>query len=84
MLRYQMTSDNGGRILPGTITLHTTEMPSIRGIRMTPYLYESCIFTPTDSEVLEVYFTLAEAIEGHKKLALKYGLMYHREDILED
>jgi len=84
MLRFQMTSDNGGLFFRETIKLCTTEMPSIRGIRLTPWLYESCIFTPTDNEVVGTYFSLSEAIEGHKMLTEKYGLGNMQEDVIED
>lgn len=36
--------------------------------------YESCLFGPTELEVLAKYNTLADAIEGHRKLAAKLGL----------
>ena len=36
--------------------------------------YESCLFGPTESEVLAKYSTLADAVEGHHKLAARLGL----------
>ena len=83
MLQYQMTSDNGGVFKEASIKLCTTEMPRFRGMPAVPYRYESCLFSPSDSEVVGRYDTLAEAVEGHKRLSEKFGLSNFREYVME-
>ena len=57
--------------------LSTVELPriSISDLEY-GYLYETCIF-PDDreSEVLEQYYTQEQAIAGHEKYRIKYGLV---------
>ena len=71
--RFQLISDNRRIFADPTVTLSTVEMPVLPHIDL-GYRYESCVFTQTDSDVLERYQTLAEAIEGHAKWAKKFGV----------
>ena len=71
--RWQMVSNNAGWLCPASIELSTVEMPQLFGHSI-GYRYESCLFTPNESEVVARYNTLAEAIEGHTRLSKKYGL----------
>lgn len=64
---------------PDRITwLSTVELPMIGanlGIEI-PERYETCYFNADlDSEVLEVYHTLEEAIAGHERYRVLYGLV---------
>jgi hypothetical protein len=83
IMQYQMISDNGGVFKQASIELRTTEMPRFRGMPAIPYRYESCLFSPSDSEVLGRYDTLSEAVEGHNRLSEKYGLSNFREHVME-
>ena len=73
MNRFQMISDNGGIFKEPTIELSTVEMPRFSGYDP-GYAYESCLFTPEDSEVLARYQTRSEAIAGHVELEKKFNL----------
>jgi len=59
----QMKSNNAGWLRPATLELSTVELPFCTN----DFPYESCLFSGTDSEILERYKTLQEAIEGHIK-----------------
>lgn len=67
MDRFQIVASKGD------LRLYTTKMPNIPGFNL-GYLYESCLFTDEDSEVLGRYQTLSEAIVGHNRLKSKLGL----------
>lgn len=73
MNRFQMISNNGGIFKEPTVELSTVEMPKISGFDL-GYSYESCLFSPGDSEVLARYQTRAEAIAGHVELEKKFNL----------
>ena len=73
MNRFQMISNNGGIFKEPTVELSTVEMFKISGFDL-GYSYESCLFSPGDSEVLARYQTRAEAIAGHVELEKKFNL----------
>lgn len=69
----KVTSDNGKAFKAPTVVLSTVSLPQLKGVRMPQY--ESCLFSVDgSSEVVDVYFSFADAMEGHKSLSLKYGL----------
>jgi spore coat polysaccharide biosynthesis protein SpsF (cytidylyltransferase family) len=70
---WQLISDNAGWIRPASVVLSTVEMPRIKDFDF-GYRYESCLFTGSDSEVLERYNTVSEAVRGHRELTRRYGL----------
>lgn len=75
--RWQMVSDDCVWMFPAELRLSTVEMaPGWRDDF--GYQYESCLFRHHNSEVLERYSTLEEAIKGHRKLAEKYKLKNER------
>ena len=63
---------------PATVELYTSRMPQVFRIN---YEYETCIFTNNDSEVLDRYNSLSDAIEGHIKLSKKYNLRSISDEI---
>lgn len=71
--RFQMISHNGGRFTRRTVELSTVEIPPVHGITAN-YRYETCVFTGNDSEVLERYNRLSDAIRGHAKWCNTMGL----------
>ena len=73
--RMRMLSNNGGVFKEATIKLSTVEMPLIPGFN-SEYAYESCLFSPGESEVLARYQSRSEAIAGHVALAKKFNLPY--------
>lgn len=79
--RWQMISRDGDlfNVLRDTQTwLSTVELPDFGfpedDSRHARYRYESCLFTPSESQVVARYQTLSEAVEGHTRLAKKYNL----------
>lgn len=72
MQKWQMISHNGGILTPKTIELSTVEMPHVSAT--VGYRYETCVFTAIDSEVLERYDTLVDAIKGHARWCDVMGL----------
>lgn len=68
--RFNLIATNAGYCKEATIKLSTIviDFPG-----MEKY-YESCLFSGKDSEVLLTYFTMAEAVIGHNKLAMHLGL----------
>ncbi len=73
MNRFQMISNNGGVFKEPTIELSTVELPHVPGFDL-GYAYESCLFSPGESEVLARYHTRSEAIAGHVELEKKFNL----------
>jgi hypothetical protein len=73
--RMKMFSTNGSLFKEATIELSTVEMPRFSGLEM-EYAYESCLFSPGESEVLDRYQSRSEAIAGHIALAKKFNLPY--------
>jgi len=73
MNRFQMISNNGGIFKEPTVELSTVELPQLPGFDL-GYTYESCLFSPGESEVLARYQTRTEAIAGHVELAKKFNL----------
>jgi hypothetical protein len=73
MNRFQMISNNGGVFKAPTIELSTVELPHVPGFGF-GYTYESCLFSPGESEVLARYQTRAEAIAGHIELEKRFKL----------
>lgn len=73
MNRFQMISNNGGLFNDATVELSTVEMPRLPGLSVT-YAYESCLFSPGESEVLARYQSRSEAIAGHVELEKKFKL----------
>jgi hypothetical protein len=73
MNRFQMISNNGGVFKEPTIELSTVELPHVPWIEF-GYMYESCLFSSGESEVLALYQTRSEAIAGHVELAKKFNL----------
>ena len=73
MYRFQMISHNGDLFNDATVTLSTVEMPRLPGLNVA-YPYESCLFSPGDSEVLKRYQSRSEAIAGHVELEKKFKL----------
>ena len=71
--RWHLDTNNGGWLRPATIRVSTVEMPRIKDFDF-GYRYESCLFTGSDSEVLERYNTVSEAVQGHRRLTVQYGL----------
>lgn len=71
--RWQMLSNNGGWLKQPTVELSTVEMPQIKGLDL-GYRYESCVFTDGDSDVVERYDTVVDAIAGHQRWCRKLGL----------
>lgn len=69
--RWQIRSSDKVWMFPADTVLCTTEMPSFLDLE---YKYESCIFTREDSEVLDRYQTLEDAIKGHELLEAHYEL----------
>ena len=74
MNRFQMISNNGGIFKEPTIELSTVELPKVPGFDIGKWTYESCLFSPNESEVLARYQTRSEAIAGHVKLEKKFNL----------
>lgn len=70
---FQMISNNGGIFKEPTVELSTVEMPRMPGIDL-GYTYESCLFSPRESEVLARYQSRSEAIAGHVALEKKFKL----------
>jgi len=64
-----MVSHNGMFFKQGNVYLSTVQLPISIG-----YIYESCIFTDEDSQVVGKYNSLSEAILDHVKLRHQYGL----------
>jgi hypothetical protein len=73
MKRFQMISNNGSVFKEPTINLSTVELPQMPGFDF-GYTYESCLFSPGESEVLARYQTRSEAIAGHAELVKKFNL----------
>ena len=71
---FQLLSNNAKCFKAPTVELSTVKLPSYA--RYAPK-YESCLFSADDSEVLAQYHTLSQAVEGHAKLAIQYGLTNH-------
>ena len=67
---FQLISDNASFLREATIELSTVGWKMPRG----QHMYESCLFTGNDSEVIEAYKTMAEAIAGHQRLSAMYKL----------
>ena len=53
-----------------TVELSTTHLPLL----VDNFMYETCLFTVDESEVLDRYATLGEALANHARLERKYGL----------
>lgn len=65
-----LVSHNGGWFTPWTLQLRTSKLPcAIDGC-----WYESCLFSRTDSEVLERYESLIDAVGGHALYSMQFGL----------
>ena len=58
------------RLKRATVELSTVRLP----FRHSGGIYETALFTESDSEVLERYETACEAIEGHRRYKRQYGL----------
>lgn len=71
--RFRLISHNGGRFTRRTVELSTVEIPQVPGTKI-GCMYETCVFTGSDSEVLERYDRLVDAIEGHARWCSKMGL----------
>lgn len=67
---FQLLSNNGKAFKRATVELSTVYLL----VPIGRFEYESCVFTETDSEVLNRYLTLPEAIAGHKHLSDLMGL----------
>lgn len=65
-----LTSTNGGWFRKPTLKLSTVRLPFYIGDEK----YESCLFSVGDSQVIERYATLDEAVMGHASYSAKYGL----------
>ena len=74
MNRFQMISNNGGIFKEPTIELSTVELPRMPGFDGGLWIYESCLFSPGESEVLARYQTRSDAIAGHVALEKKFNL----------
>ena len=70
---FQIINSNAGIFRSASVELRTTEMPRSLAHLM-DYRYESCIFASGDSDVLALYNTLSDAVQGHIDLARKYKL----------
>ena len=76
--RWQMVSDDCVWMFPAELRLSTVEMAP-GWLADFGYQYESCLFRHHDSQVLERYITIDEAIAGHRKLAEQYKLKNERK-----
>lgn len=70
----QLIADNRKFSRKATVTLSTVKLPCTLPRELGGWMYESCLFTESGSEVLDRYVTMEAAVEGHKDLAFKYGL----------
>lgn len=68
--RFQLISTNASSGQPSTLKLSTVFIDVTGSYKY----YESCLFGDKDSEVLDTYVTLSEAVVGHNKLAAQLGL----------
>lgn len=71
--KFQLVSNNAGFLRPATVVLSTVKLPAIF-ISGLDYSYETCLFSHGESEVLERYSSLADAIRGHNCYERIYGL----------
>lgn len=66
-----LKSGNGTYFRPATVMVSTVKLP----ISVDGCMYETCLFTKSDSEVIDRYETLSSAISGHKKYSNEYGVV---------
>jgi len=58
------------KLKPATIELSTVRLP----FRESGGIYETCLFTKDEFEVLERYKTVDDAILGHRRYEKQYGV----------
>ena len=68
--RLKLTSTNGGWFRNPTLRLSTVSLP----FYIDDEKYETCLFGPSDSQVIERYTTFDEAVIGHATYSVKYGV----------
>lgn len=68
---FQLINNNAGIFGAPTLELSTVQLPRRACIGMA---FESCLFGDGVSEVVDQYATLAEAVDGHCRLAIRYNL----------
>jgi hypothetical protein len=66
----KLESTNGSMFKAATIRLSTISLPALYGAGK----FETSLFSGKDSEILETYNSLKDAVAGHQKYADDLGL----------
>lgn len=68
--KMKLKSSNAGFFRPATVVVSTAKLP----IEINGRFYETCVFAGKDSEVVERYSSVAEAVAGHARNCIVHGI----------